>query len=343
VEILSCSDLSHYRKRTDDQGVNRLSAIRTFHRRSLVVLAAIFSAVAFNPASVAVGMQSPPAAAAPPTPAEEMPRYVGKILDPSQVRRIPRSVARRYVPNQVLSLDLRPVEQGIADRGPLDGGMRSIDSGLQMPSGYRQCFERPGGGFMRADGGLVATFDQSIYVQSRDGLLPDIPASTTFVIGGVPLAAEVGHGRLLPVDPLDPGRAPSAVEAFAPRVAPDEAWVVTAKPGDRIRRFGYGPGYRVAAEARPDPVLDSERHRAEPPDVTRGRAGDVQRSFDRGAARGPSRFFEDSSYRRDRMQALADSLNRGIRSVHSEDPVASTTEGIDSDRPRSAPRPHPRP
>ena len=168
-------------------------------------------------------MQSPPApdSRSSTVPAAEMPRYIGKIPDSSELRRGPRSVARRYEPNQVLSLDLRPVEQGIADRGPLDGSMRSIDSGLQMPSGYRQCFERPGGGFMRADGGLVATFDQSIYVQSRNGLLPDIPASTTFVIGGVPLAAEVGHGRLLPVDPLDPGRAPSA--APAPRAAPSAA------------------------------------------------------------------------------------------------------------------------
>ena len=332
--------------------MNRAFSIRTFHRRCLIVLSASLSAVAFNSSSDAVGMQSPPApdSRSSTVPAAEMPRYIGKIPDSSELRRGPRSVARRYEPNQVLSLDLRPVEQGIADRGPLDGSMRSIDSGLQMPSGYRQCFERPGGGFMRADGGLVATFDQSIYVQSRNGLLPDIPASTTFVIGGVPLAAEVGHGRLLPVDPLDPGRAPSAAEAFAPRVAPDEAWVVTARPGDRIRRFGYGPGYRVAAEARSEPAVDLERHHAEPRGVTRKVVGDAERSSDRGevppgrgTARGPSRFFEDSSYRRDRMHALAASLTRGIRQGRPVGPVPSTTEATASDRSSSAPLHHPRP
>jgi hypothetical protein len=271
-------------------------------------------------------VQSPPAAeSGPPSPPDapdasdasdasdaRTPRYLGPIPDSNVSGRTPRSVIRRYQPNQVLSLDLKPVEQGIADRGALDVRMRTIESGLQLPAGYRQCFERPGGGFMRADGGLVATFPQSIYAQTENGLLPDIPASTTFVIGGVPLAAEIGHGRLLPVDPLDPGRGPSAAEVFAPRVAPDEAWVVTARPGDRIRRFGYGPGFRVAAEARPDPVIDSHRHLVEPRDVKKSadqRAADAGR--DTSSAQ--SRFFGDSSYRRERMRSLAASFTGAIK------------------------------
>ena len=110
----------------------------------------------------------------------------------------------------VRSVDLRPVDQTVADRGPLDGGLRTVEFGLQMPSGYRQVFARSGGGFMRADGGLVATFPQSIYVATQQGVLPDIPASTVFVIGGVPMGAEPGHGRILPLNPLDLGQGPAA-------------------------------------------------------------------------------------------------------------------------------------
>ena len=331
----------------------RESPIRPIQRRCSVLLAASLAAGVLIPIVHGGGMQSPPATGSgPPSPPDasdasdasdaRTPRYLGPIFDSKVPSRPPRSVSRRYQPNQVLSLDLKPVEQGIADRGALDGRMRTIESGLQLPAGYRQCFERPGGGFMRADGGLVATFPQSIYAQTENGLLPDIPASTTFVIGGVPLAAEIGHGRLLPVDPLDPGRGPSAAEVFAPRVAPDEAWVVTARPGDRIRRFGYGPGFRVAAEARPDPVIDSHRHLVEPRDVKKSadqRAADAGR--DTSSAQ--SRFFEDSSYRRDRMQALAASFTRAIEQRRLRSSEASTMEAIELDQSHSADNPHPRP
>jgi hypothetical protein len=310
----------------------------------LAILSVSLTAGALASTALGSGMQHAPAAeAAPPKSTDQtVPRYLGAIPDSKSANRVSRSVTRNDQPDQVLSLQLKPVEQGIADRGPLDGGLRSIDLGLQLPSGYRQCFERPGGGFMRADGGLVAMFHQSIYVQTREGLLPDIPASTIFVIGGVPLAAEIGHGRLLPVDPLDPGRGPSAAEVFAPRVAPDEAWVVSATPGDRIRRFGYGPGYRVAASARPDPVVEVEHHLVEPRDAGESialRAGDSNRN----TSRLQSRFFEDSSYRRDRMRSLAASCTEAIapRRLRSSEP--STTEASESDRSRSAPAQHPKP
>ena len=336
--------------RADDESVINESPIPSIRPRCLVFLSAILTAGVLIPTVHGRGQQSPPAADPGPTPSsdETAPRYLGAMPNSKAKSRTSSSSSssssspRRYQPDQVLSLDLKPVEQGIADRGPLDGGMRWINLGLQLPSGYRQCFERPGGGFMRADGGLVATFQQSIYMQSKEGLMPDIPASTTFVIGGVPLAGEVGHGRLLPVDPLDPGRGPSPAEGFAPRVAPDEAWVVTATPGDRLGRFGYGAGYRVAAVARPSHVTESDENLVEPRPLAKS-TNQPTGITDRAASSAPSRFFADPSYRRDRMRSLAASFTNAIKRRGLRNAAPSTTGEIEPNHSRWADVPRPRP
>jgi hypothetical protein len=148
-----------------------------------------------------------------------------------------------------------------------------VQPGLQLPSGYRQVYRLDGGGFMRADGGLAATFDQSVYQPSGWGEIPVIPASTLFVIGGVPLGAEPGHGRLLGVDPLNPGAVPPP---FEPTATPDAARDPSATPGDRWRRFGFGSGYRM-----PDRV-DPEGHEG-------------------GVDTSRSRFLRDEAYRATRL------------------------------------------
>jgi len=333
--------------RADDEDVINESPIPWIRQRCLVSLSAILTAGVLIPTVYGRGQQSPPAADPGPTPSsdETAPRYLGAMPNSKATSRTSSSSSsspRRYQPDQVLSLDLKPVEQGIADRGPLDGGMRWINLGLQLPSGYRQCFERPGGGFMRADGGLVATFQQSIYMQNKDGLTPDIPASTTFVIGGVPLAGEVGHGRLLPVDPLDPSRGPLPAEVFAPRVAPDEAWVVRATPGDRLGRFGYGAGYRVAAVARPKHVTESDENLVEPRLLAKS-TNQPTGITDRAASSASSRFFADPSYRRDRMRSLAASFINAIERRGLRNAAPSATGEIGSNHSRSAEIPRPRP
>ena len=245
--------------------------------------------------------------------ADTEPTYLGSM---SEARARGRSV-RDVGIEPVRSVDLRPVDQTVADRGPLDGGLRMVEFGLQMPSGYRQVFARSGGGFMRADGGLVATFPQSIYVATQQGVLPDIPASTVFVIGGVPMGAEPGHGRILPLNPLDLGQGPPPPDD-RPTDSNTTISVPTATPLGRVTRFGYGPGYRVPAKA------DGSR------------SGSVSDKGVRGIAitAGSCRFLDDDAYRRDQLQRIAEAVIRRSSS-------ASIKEAAVPVRPRSGSDPDP--
>ena len=200
-------------------------------------------------------------------PAEQDPVQIRRIADvegrpvddaPQVVGNPGTTMASRvaaFDPLEVRRIDLQAVEASIGDRGALDLSLRWIDPGLRLPTGYDQVYSQAGGGFWRADGGLIARFDQSIYVSTGYGPRPDIPASTVFVIGGVPMGGEVGHGRLLPVDPLDPGLVPPL---SGPVAAPDEWHTPSAVPGDRFARFGFGPGYRVPV--RVDGTVPATRH-----------------------------------------------------------------------------------
>ncbi|MDB3961522.1 hypothetical protein N9411_00735 [bacterium] len=230
------------------------------------------------------------------------PTYLGSMSE----ARIRGRSSRDVDVEPVRAVDLRPVDQTVADRGPLDGGLRTVEFGLQMPSGYSQVFARPGGGFMRANGGLVATFPQSIYVATQQGILPDIPASTVFVIGGMPLGAEAGHGRILPLNPLDLG-AGTMPSDLTGQASESVATVPTATPLGRLTRFGYGPGYRVPAMA--------------------GGGGSAVTS-------GGCRFHDDHAYRRDQLQRIAEEVMRRAAG-------ASTKAAAVPARPRSGADPDP--
>ncbi len=206
-----------------------------------------------------------------------------------------RTSAAEFDPQEVVRIDLQAVEESIGDRGALDQSLRWVPSGLQLPAGYAQVYARSGGGFFRADGGLVATFDRSIYVPTPYGPMPDIPASTLFVIGGVPMGAEPGHGRLVAVDPLDPGRLP---EILPPTAIPDELHEPSAVPGDRFARFGFGPGHRI-------PV----------------RAGAARTEAEEAGA--SSRFRDDGNYRAVRLARLVVAW-RAAESEEDRDRVRST-------------------
>ncbi len=206
---------------------------------------------------------------------------------------------------QDVSVDLRAIEPSISDRGPLDASLRWIPAGLRLPTGYDQVYRLDNGGLMRADGGLVATFEQSIYQSTRSGIAPTIPASTLFVIGGVPLGTEPGHGRLLAVDPLDPGAIPTVTP---PASTPDAAYRSSATPGDRLRRFGYGAGHRISDRA----------------------SGDVEST---SIAPG-SRFTTDAGYRARRLAARLVSWRNARVEI---DPRAEVEESPTAGRPDSAP------
>jgi hypothetical protein len=225
---------------------------------------------------------------------EEVPRRIGSL--PETTARLVNSEAPT---EEIRRIDLRAVEARTADRGPLDASLRRVEPGLQLPAGYEQIYRLERGGFMRANGGLAATFDRSVYQPTAWGEMPVIPASTVFVIGGVPLGPERGHGWLLGVDPLDPGAVP---RPFAPTATPDEAHTPSATPGDRWRRFGFGAGYRM-----PDRV-DPEGHEG-------------------GVDTSGSRFLRDDDYRASRLAArlAAWRSKRTTATIVTTDPAADST------------------
>ena len=209
-------------------------------------------ACAFAIIAPCLAQVAPPADEAPP-PLRRIADVNGRPLDDDRPRKAgqqeTRTTTATFDPLEVRRIDLQAVEPSIGDRGPLDLSLRWIDPGLRLPSGYDQVYAQEGSGFWRANGGLLARFDQSIYMSTQYGPMADIPASTVFVIGGVPMGGEVGHGRLLAVDPLDPGLVP---ELSGPVSVPDEWHSPSAIPGDRFARFGFGPGYRVPVRADSD-------------------------------------------------------------------------------------------
>ena len=201
--------------------------------------------------------------------------------------------ADRAVPRTATPLGLEVVDQAVSDRGPLDVSLRQRESGLGLPTGFRTVYRLPGeeSGFgvgdrtserlMRADGGIAAVFDQSIYLQTEQGILPDVPASTTWVIGGIPLASEPGHGMLLPVDPLNIGRLPQ----FRRNISPPAPNRVAGE------RAGFRVGTRISSEDR----LDS--------------SGRTEKKLPKGSG---CRFLDDRTYRAARLQSLLDSTRRRL-------------------------------
>ena len=249
--------------------VRKVISARDHHQRSGVLrqgLALFMGAIVPSFAQAAFAQAAPPddqepvqirrIADADGRPVDDAPQIVGKPAINAR--------ASTFDPLEVRRIDLQAVEASIGDRSALDLSLRWIEPGLRLPAGYDQVYAENGGGFWRADGGLVARFDQSIYMSTRYGPIPDIPASTVFVIGGVPLGGEVGHGRLLAVDPLNPGDVPPL---FGSVSVPDEWHSPSAVPGDRFARFGFGPGYRVPVRVNGDvPVTTdvSSRFQSDP-------------------------------------------------------------------------------
>ena len=240
----------------------------------------------------------------------EAPRRIAGPADPRPSETSASTVRPDFDPYAVQQIELTAVEQSIADRGPLDAGLRWMPSGLRLPTGYDQVYTREGGGFWRADGGLVAKFQQSVYVPTRSGLAVDIPASTVFVIGGVPLGSEPGHGRLLAVDPLDPTSIPPVAPST---MVPDEHHHLRAVPGDHLARFGFGPGYRIAWATEDPPASDRPVR---------------------------TRFQDDASYRDGRLAAMLAHWRHATRPSVTESRGSSGHEDPrdpEGDPPRSSP------
>lgn len=84
---------------------------------------------------------------------------------------------------------LRPVEQGVADTGPLSANRRVVPLDLRVPSGFDRVYQfgpSSSGKFARRSGGITAVFSRSTYAAGPSGSVPEIPPGTVFYVGKLP-------------------------------------------------------------------------------------------------------------------------------------------------------------
>jgi hypothetical protein len=200
-----------------------------------------------------------------------------------------------------LARDLRRVEAGVSDAGPLSTSLRSYSADLGVPDAFRDVYRVQhgprAGQFARVagGGGVVAVYPRGTYTSTSKGLRADIPNDTIFYIDGIPgsepdrrRALEPSgaiptriDGRLNPsldasgpiashVEPIDLRLSTRVVDAgveFLPGVAP------TRSPADEAR---------ARAEAREQMILEREME-----------------FFERG-----SRLFSDPDFRAQRVAGM---------------------------------------
>lgn len=84
---------------------------------------------------------------------------------------------------------LKPVDPGVADADPLATSGRILPTDLRQPANFDRVYEVELDGkrfFVRAHGGVYAVFPRSDYVQTRQGVIPIVPAGTVFHLGSLP-------------------------------------------------------------------------------------------------------------------------------------------------------------
>lgn len=116
----------------------------------------------------------------------------------------------------------RPVEQGIADVGPLSPAGRVAPLDLRTPYGFERVYRldtvdafKEGEVFLRMSGGITAVFPRSVYERTPDGARARIAPGTVFYIGKLP---ERFSPRPAPPAP-NALSAPLAVDLSAPTLS----------------------------------------------------------------------------------------------------------------------------
>ncbi len=231
-----------------------------------------------------------------------MPRRIRAILLAFGVLAAPsgHAGARPQAPEPPV---LVPQEQGVEDVGPLGATLRVGGDDLRVPTDFEHVYRRPDGGLMRIDGALHAVFRESDYVATRRGLVPVIPAGTTWVIG------EPSAGCSQPAKPVC---APS--EAHGPFVM-QGPMDLRPKRGLRHEPTPPGSGGSVAPVALPraemvgGPIADDRAggtpvgERIEPARVSAERAPAEPTACPRGM---PDSFdLSDPFYRYARLREIA--------------------------------------
>ena len=166
----------------------------------------------------------------------------------------------------VKTAELVPVDQTVADHNPLSTSLRIGNPGLDEPNDFSELFRLPGpdGRLIRAQGGLYAIFDQSVYTTDKEGdVRAGISAGTLFHIGrptattptrpmhsAAPHRLLVDHRLKYRMPPATVGEAREAAAdrrrdwAFKPQdlTDPEEAW--SADPDDDPT-IATDPAYRA--------------------------------------------------------------------------------------------------
>ncbi|MBL8964799.1 MAG: hypothetical protein KF787_12925 [Phycisphaeraceae bacterium] len=210
---------------------------------------------------------------------------------------------------------LTPVEQGRGDTGPLATSNRVTPLDLRLPIGFDRVYRIEGSGrrgrsgdlFARQSGGLTAVFPRSQYIQLGSGLFPEIPAGTTFYIGGLPdsltgaerPAATRRHAN----NYIDRSARVDLADAFSAGPASERTstGASTPVPGTNAaqNRAGIaGIPSPIDASGSADPARTMSRSEA-------ARASDAARlaAGPRPAPVRPS-IFGDETYRRDKVSTL---------------------------------------
>lgn len=150
---------------------------------------------------------------------------------------------------------LKPVDPGVGDVGPLSGPGRTLPTDLRQPANFDRVYEVELDGkrfFVRAHGGVFAVFPRSDYVQSRNGVVPIVPAGTVFHLGSLPQnKPDAKSDSSNATQPLQPASAKPARPLRLDQAAPGNA-----APNAESAQTTPAPA------ARPQP---SRRQNTEPP------------------------------------------------------------------------------
>lgn len=171
---------------------------------------------------------------------------------------------------------LTPVEQGVADLGPLGLSFRRLQLDLRRPTGFDRVFQFVGptgqgitpassssGQLARVSGALSAVFPRSSYVTTSEGqTFAAIPAGTRFVIGDpartigtVPNPTPTAAPSHLALHTAVNNAASGRVDRAADRGAS------TASPATPSITPITSPPARPEADSAPPSIVDDERLR----------------------------------------------------------------------------------
>ena len=143
-------------------------------------------------------------------------------------------------------IDLRVVESGTDDVGPLSSGLKVQPLGLSIGNGFDRVYRTvdSNGPFFRSSGNLFAVFERSVYRTWGNRFIPEVPPGTVFHIGPPAFLENSGFGSRPRSDDSEfVGPTQSAVHLFVddnPQLR-----YVDELPGDNsMPRFHTDSGYR---------------------------------------------------------------------------------------------------